>query len=722
MILFYDKDGAFIGKDNECSWNFSQKRNKEGTGKIELITYPRGATYAELYKGQEKIKTVVITDHTRDGGQVSTSVRTLESLFKNYRLPARWNGWHKKPLSFILADAVYGFDYIRKSTLADFTDYIEKVNVELNHIKDGDIHLALHTQGDSIQYHERGYITFAFDCGDAVSQRYVRWMETTGEKVYIGIQSVSSDAPILHASDVDFSNIPVLTINRSVEHDSEISGVPIASDKRYVAVRFILRYTNADWIQDFARHKVYNEQNVLVERTIRGFTPVIRAFEIITRKKTEFTVRSSPADMGELVEGIDFKSGATLWDAIQSIRERYPFDTACSFEDGRCFFDFARSLVKDKKMQADYLLRASDTAHRELNNTTIKALKQDVLKVNVLHCYGKGDGLQQLYVRIPAHGTYDGQGAVEDSFTDTKITTKEALQQKGLTQLLKKRKEAAPVFEVETVQPIRLLDELSIVHPETGSVYEAVVEEEHLSYKNSALTQKFALGGFLSNPIDALIKKERRPAIREYALQPFGLTAYGKSKSIILTWKGEEDCYSVKWKKKTESEYNIRRVQVFTTEFEGIEVNTPYLFSVAGVNGSAVSDFTAEIEAHSVPDTTLFTWIKFAYDAHGTGISDYPDNNRHWMGIAYNKLTAEESENPNDYTWINIQGTAGIAGKPGKDGKPLFTWVKYANDGQGNGMSDTPDGKSYIGFAFNKETQTESNNPNVYHWQQVTGE
>ena len=722
MVLFYDKDGTLIEKAYECSWSFSQKRNKEGTGKLELLTYPHGAKYAELYKDKEKIQTAVITDHTRNGVKIDTNIRTLETLLKNYRLPTNWNGWHKRPLSFILSDAVYGFDYIRKSSIVDFTDYIEKVNVDLNKIKDGDIHLALHTVGDSIQYHEMGYITFAFDCGDAVSQRYVRWVETTGEKVYIGIQSVASDTPIVSASDVDFSNIPILTINRSVEHDSEVSGVPIASDKRYVSVRFILKYINADWIQDFATHKVYNENNVLVDRTIRGFTPVIRAFEIITRKKTEFTVRSSPTDMGEFVEGIDFKNGGTLWEAIQKIRERYPFDTVCSFEDGTCFFDFARSLVKDKKMQAEYLLRANDTAHRDLNNTSIKALKQDVLKVNVLHCYGEGEKQQQLYVRIPAQGTYDGQAAVEDVFTDTSLKTKEDLQNKGLKQLLEKRKEAAPVFEVETLEPIRLFDEVSLVHPETNTIYESVVEEEHISYKNSALTQKFSLGGFLFNPIDALIKKDKQSTIREYALQPFGLTAYGKSKSIILVWKGQEDCYSIKWKKKTDSEYNIRHVQGFATEFESVEPNTVYLFSVAGVNGAAVSDYTAEIEAHTVQDNALFTWIKFAFDADGMGMSDYPDGGRHWMGIAHNKLTAEESDNPKEYTWVNVQGEKGSAGPAGKDGKPRFIWVKYADDAHGNGLSDNPDGKDYIGFAFNKETEQESDKPADYYWQKVKGE
>ena len=103
-------------------------------------------------------------------------------------------------------------------------------------------------------------------------------------------------------------------------------------------------------------------------------------------------------------------------------------------------------------------------------------------------------------------------------------------------------------------------------------------------------------------------------------------------------------------------------------------------------------------------------------------MSDYPDDTRRFMGIAENKLTREESNDPADYKWVDMRGKDGIPGEPGKDGKPKFTWVKYADNAQGEGMSDDPEGKTYIGFAFNKDTQTESDNPADYHWQRVKGE
>ena len=56
-----------------------------------------------------------------------------------------------------------------------------------------------------------------------------------------------------------------------------------------------------------------------------------------------------------------------------------------------------------------------------------------------------------------------------------------------------------------------------------------------------------------------------------------------------------------------------------------------------------------------------FTWIKYADDEYGTNISDSSDN-KSYMGIAYNKTTEEESNNPNDYTWTLIRGANGNDG------------------------------------------------------------
>ena len=61
-------------------------------------------------------------------------------------------------------------------------------------------------------------------------------------------------------------------------------------------------------------------------------------------------------------------------------------------------------------------------------------------------------------------------------------------------------------------------------------------------------------------------------------------------------------------------------------------------------------------------------------------------------------------------------------GEPGKNGTTYYTWFKFADDASGSGMSDSPNGKYYIGFAYNKESQTESNNPADYQWSKYKGD
>ncbi|MEN2468214.1 phage tail spike protein, partial [Ornithinibacillus sp. JPR2-1] len=114
---------------------------------------------------------------------------------------------------------------------------------------------------------------------------------------------------------------------------------------------------------------------------------------------------------------------------------------------------------------------------------------------------------------------------------------------------------------------------------------------------------------------------------------------------------------------------------------------------------------------------TFYTWIKYA-DTPTSGMSDSPEG-KEYIGIAYNKETPTPSTNYADYVWSKFKGEQGVSGPPGEDGQPTYTWVKYADDEHGNGMSDSPEGKLYIGLAFNKTTPEESNNPADYTWSEM---
>lgn len=68
------------------------------------------------------------------------------------------------------------------------------------------------------------------------------------------------------------------------------------------------------------------------------------------------------------------------------------------------------------------------------------------------------------------------------------------------------------------------------------------------------------------------------------------------------------------------------------------------------------------------------------------------------------------------------QGPQGVPGAPGADGVTYYTWIRYADDANGTGISNNPTGKEYIGFAYNKPTPVESNKPSDYTWALIRGE
>lgn len=176
-----------------------------------------------------------------------------------------------------------------------------------------------------------------------------------------------------------------------------------------------------------------------------------------------------------------------------------------------------------------------------------------------------------------------------------------------------------------------------------------------------------------------------------------------------------------RWSKDGQEFYAGRSV---TVNAENVDAKAVYSF-VATENGIRRGYY--EVTITDVMDgedgqdgTTYYTWFKFADDEYGNGMSSSPDG-KEYLGIAYNKVTPVMSNNPEDYQWARITGE-GVPGKPGDDGKTYYTWVRYADDASGNGMSDSPNGKYYIGFAYNKEVPTESSNPTDYQWSKYKGD
>lgn len=194
------------------------------------------------------------------------------------------------------------------------------------------------------------------------------------------------------------------------------------------------------------------------------------------------------------------------------------------------------------------------------------------------------------------------------------------------------------------------------------------------------------------------------------------LTAYAYDNGVDVA-----DKLQFRWSKDGTEFYVGKSVTVNATD---VDVKAVYSFTAFenGVRrGYYEVTITDVMDGEDGQDgTTYYTWFKFADDEYGNGMSSSPDG-KEYLGIAYNKETPVMSNNPEDYQWARITGE-GVPGKPGDDGKTYYTWVRYADDASGNGMSDSPNGKYYIGFAYNKEVPTESSDPADYQWSKYKGD
>jgi microcystin-dependent protein len=166
--------------------------------------------------------------------------------------------------------------------------------------------------------------------------------------------------------------------------------------------------------------------------------------------------------------------------------------------------------------------------------------------------------------------------------------------------------------------------------------------------------------------------------------------------------------------------------RTITTYTDASTPTTAYSVSAHGATGSQGIQGPAGSQGIQGPagpnGQTLYTWVKYA-DSPTTGMSDLPAG-KTYMGLAYNKTSSTESSVYTDYEWSLIQGPqgdTGVAGPPGANGQPTYTWIKYADSATGAGINDLPAGKTYMGIAYNKTTPTESSVTTDYEWSLIQG-
>ena len=121
-----------------------------------------------------------------------------------------------------------------------------------------------------------------------------------------------------------------------------------------------------------------------------------------------------------------------------------------------------------------------------------------------------------------------------------------------------------------------------------------------------------------------------------------------------------------------------------------------------------------------------YTHIAYATNATGsTGFSTTNSVDKTYIGMYVDNLE-NDSNNPSDYSWTKIKGedgSQGIPGKAGADGKTPYFHIAYANSSDGSTGFSTTDSvnKLYIG-QYTDYTKEDSTTYSKYTWTKIKGE
>ena len=139
------------------------------------------------------------------------------------------------------------------------------------------------------------------------------------------------------------------------------------------------------------------------------------------------------------------------------------------------------------------------------------------------------------------------------------------------------------------------------------------------------------------------------------------------------------------------------------------------------------------------------TWYKTSTDSNGNvTYTAYKYNGKDWQPLLDNNASKNTSGtsapanphkgdfwtdestkelkqwNGNGWTVIPTQGPQGVPGKDGKGGVSSYFHVAYADDAQGNGFTQDPGNKKYMG-TYVDDTQADSIKPEDYVWNKIQG-
>lgn len=119
-----------------------------------------------------------------------------------------------------------------------------------------------------------------------------------------------------------------------------------------------------------------------------------------------------------------------------------------------------------------------------------------------------------------------------------------------------------------------------------------------------------------------------------------------------------------------------------------------------------------------------YTHIAYANSSDGKVGFSVSDSDRDYIGMYVDEVEADSTD-PTKYAWTKIKGadgTQGIQGKPGADGKTPYLHIAYAtsSDGKTEFSITESAGRTYIGV-YTDYTKADSTDPSKYKWTKIQG-
>lgn len=625
-VHLYNSDLLFLGQLESLISAASKVRvNAAGSGSFEVpsseaVDSLKIASNIAIYSGTKKRLCGVITNRDFSGENFRFTVSGHESRLSQYKTPQMWLGWNGQDLADVVKDHLNVFKFKRYKTKAEWDSARTKYQVDTA-TDPGSVFIQYESHPldpENERPKSSGYLEFRIDLGDKALSggRIARWAETIGDDVRITIQSRSANTEAL-------LNAKSWSAEKSAAHVDEVAenetiGVSLAGDGRWLDVKVNL-YTN----DRETPNKDHNNEILSY-----GSTPELRGLEIIWREPSEIIVGDIPVSTGITVNDYEFDRTNFLRSLSELCGDYgYEFRVRHDVEQEKIVLDLAQ------EFGAHYTKETADPIIlRHGDNAAITVLKDDSYSlVNVLHCWGAGNGPDQLYVELRDINSIQEYGEYHDDFDDQEAEEIDDLITSGERELAK-RSLPNIIFSVDDYHDRRgsygLCDWVTVVHPKTGLVVDVKIEEERWSLTSSGELITLGLGGLLLNPLEPFLPKlpsHKLPKIITPALR--GVRAAGYYGYITVSWYGEGTSYAVRYRKKGEIEWNNVRVNQRKFLHSDLVPGDAYEYQVAPITNKKLGDWShivyavvRNVPAEDVgggtdpPDTPIWQTSEFIND------------------------------------------------------------------------------------------------------------